>query len=212
MNAEQYKFLSDQYPFFYLLEITRSSKLKSDGQIRMDSHVMQRVDAKSPWKYRPGRVLERQGMRGWFFHIPTLVDFAERAFLEQHCFHFGGTELVDDDTLVKVNVVAAERINDPDVNGTIYVDPRSFQVRRTVLRLSRIPRDMKELLDLEVTTTFREVLPSIPIIASVPSIQKYDPASKLAYDEAYEIQKLVGHKFMKRKPGDDTGKTPEAGS
>lgn len=208
LNAEQYRFLAEQYPFYYVLEVIRSSRLKRDGQTRIDSHVRTRLDGKSDWKYKPGRVFSRR-RGGYFFHIPTLVDLADRDFLAQHCFHFGGMERVDDGDLIRVDLVAAERIKDPDVNGTIYLDPRTFQVRRTVLRLSRIPRTISHVLqDFEVTTEFREIMPSIPIITHVHSVETISPNNKIAFDAAYETQKFAGFEFLRRRPGDDVKRTP----
>jgi len=207
MNAEQYKLLSEQYPFAYTVEIIRSSRLKRDGQLSIDSHQMRRIESKTSWKYKPGRVVARRGV-DYFFHIPTLVDFADRDFLAQHCFHFGGREQVNDEDLIRVHVVAAERIRDPDVNGTIYIDPKTYQVRRTVLRLSKISRNIRYLEDFEVTTDFREIMPSIPVIAAVSSVEKIDPDTKIAFDIAYESHKLAGFEFLKRKPGEDPRRVP----
>jgi len=104
--------------------------------------------------------------------------------------------------------VAAERIRDPDVNGTIYIDPKTYQVRRTVLRLSKISRNIRYLEDFEVTTDFREIMPSIPVIAAVSSVEKIDPDTKMAFDIAYESHKLAGFEFLKRKPGEDPRRVP----
>jgi hypothetical protein len=207
MNAEQYKFLSEQYPFYSTMEVIRSSRVKTDGQTRIDSHRVGRIEAKSEWKYKPGRVVQRRGTN-FYFHIPTLVDFADRDFIAQHCFHFGGVEDVDGEKFLRVQVVAAESIRQPDVNGSIYIDPVNFQVRRTLLRLSRITREMRLLMDFEVTTEFREIMTSIPIIASVASVEKLDPEAKIDFDMAWETHKLAGFGFLKKKPGDDSKPTP----
>jgi hypothetical protein len=205
MNAEQYKFLAEQYPFSYAVAIGRSSRLRADGSLRNDGGGTQQIDGKAAWTYRPGRVISRRG-RGFFFHIPTLVDFADRNFLAQHCFHFGGIQSVDETPLIRIDLVAAERIKDPDVNGTIYLNPETFQVKRTVLRLSRPHKNLDDLVDLEVTTTFEEIMPSIAIIGRVQSVQTMAPRAKTDFDLAYEEQRLVGFQFLRKKPGEDSRK------
>jgi hypothetical protein len=207
LNAEQYKFLVTQYPFYYMSEIVRSSRMKKTGETRYDARLMHRQDARVESKYKPGRVLAwRAGATA--FQIPGLIDFADRDFLGAHCFHLRGTEVVEEEALVRVDIVAAERIKDPDVNGSIYLDPGSFQVVRTVLRLSKITRDIGFLEDFEVTTMFREVMPSIPVIWRVSSVQKIDPRTRMAIDAAWETINFMGYQFLKRKPGDDAKRSP----
>ena len=207
MNAEQYRFLADQYPFEYAVEIVRSTRLKADGSVRKDGTAVQRLDAKPPWSYRPGRVLSRRG-RNFFFHIPTLIDFADRNFLVQHCFHFGGVQTVDETPLIRIDVVAADRIKEPDVNGTIYLHPETFQVRRSILRLSRPHKDFRDMTDLDVTTTFEEIMPSISIISHVRSVQTMAPSARTDFEAAFEEQRLIGFQFLRKKPGDDSRKAP----
>jgi len=110
--------------------------------------------------------------------------------------------------MIRIDVVAADRIKEPDVNGSIYLDPFTYQVRRTVLRLSRPIKQMKDVTDLEVTTNFREIMPSIPVIAEVYSVQALDPMSLSAFDTAYEEQHLIGFRFLKGKPGEQTKRKP----
>jgi hypothetical protein len=67
---------------------------------------------------------------------------------------------------------------------------------------------MRDVTDLEVTTTFREIMPSIPVIAEVYSIQTLDPLSLSAFDTAYEEHHLVGFQFLKGKPGEQAKRKP----
>jgi len=53
---------------------------------------------------------------------------------------------------------------------------------------------------METVTEFFEVLPSIPVISKVHSVQVISPAS--IYSETYEDQRTVNIKFRNRKPGD----------
>ncbi|MGH7677675.1 MAG: hypothetical protein ACRENU_04350, partial [Gemmatimonadaceae bacterium] len=205
MNAEQYKLLTKRYPFYYVHEAVRSSRDKKGGKTRIDAHELRQQDGRTESRYSAGRVVARRYGRS-FFQIPGLMDFADPDFMLNHCFHVRGTEIVGDEVLIRVDVVAAERIKTPDVNGSIYLDPGSFQVTRTVLRLSKVTRDIDYLTDFEIVTLFREIMPSISIIGSVSSTQTIDPKSRMQIDTAWETLKLVGYQFVKDKPGDEVRK------
>jgi hypothetical protein len=206
LNADQYRLLAESYPFSYALNATLSRKLRNDGGVAVDAREVMMVNSKPlPRRYRPGKLVTRRG-RNFYFHIPTLIDFADPNFINQHCFHYAGRERIDDIDLVRLDLVAAERIKEPDVNGSMYFDPTTFLIRRTVLRLSKPLKQVRSVTDMEVTTDFREVMPSIPVIAKVWSVQTMDPKAKLDYDEAYEKQELIGVRFLGAKPGE--GKKP----
>jgi len=69
-----------------------------------------------------------------------------------------------------------------------------------VLHFSRRPSGVKSVESMETVTEFFEVLPSIPVISKVHSVQVISPAS--IYSETYEDQRTVNIKFRNRKPGD----------
>ena len=209
LNAEQYRFLAEHYPFEYTVEIIRSSRLKADSQPRIDAFYRQVLAGKPQWNYKPGGIIARVGLY-MTFRIPTLVDFADKDFLANHCFHVRGMEEVDTASLLRLDVVAAEKIKDPDVNGSIYLDPSTFQIRRTVMRLSRISGPIRHLADFEVRTDFREILPSIPVIADVYGVQTIAPdQTKSVIDMSYEEQRLMSLRWLKRAPGEHKPPTPQ---
>ena len=205
MNGEQYRLLAESYPFVYMHERMTASKLKS-GDMRTDALDTIMLASKQTWRYRPGRILSRVGRSGLFFNIPTLPDFADTLFLNHHCFTHGGIENVGGRDLIRIDVVASARIKDPDVNGSIYLDPRTFQIRQSVLRLSRSPK-VRGLTGLEVTTIFQEALESIPIVSQVQGVQTYDGKDRRrSYIEAYEYHDLIAFKFVGARPGEDPTK------
>jgi hypothetical protein len=205
MNGEQYRLLAERYPFVYSQERIVSSELKS-GETRIDTIDTLVVGSKPPWRYRPGRMLTRLSGRqrgGLFFNIPTLLDFADPLFLDNHCFADGGLDHVDGSDLIRIDLVAWARITTPDVNGSIFLDPRTFQIRRSVLRLSRNPK-VSGLMEMEVTTVFQEALASIPIVSQVLGVQRFDPrGTRRDFVAAYEHHRLVGFRFVGTRPGDD---------
>jgi hypothetical protein len=205
MNGEQYRLLAERYPFVYSQERIISSELKN-GDTRIDVIDTVVVASKPPWRYRPGHILTRPGRRQrgeLFFNIPTLLDFADPSFIDNHCFAHGGVEHGDGMELIRIDLVASARIKTPDVNGSIYLDPRTFQIRRSLLRLSRNPK-VRGLIDIEVTTVFQEALESIPIVSQVLGVQRFDPAGKQGdFVASYEHQRLVGFRFVGARPGDE---------
>lgn len=204
MNGEQYRLLAERYPFVYWQERIVSSELKN-GETRIDDIDTLAVASKPTWRYQPGRILTRLGGRrrgDLFFNIPTLPDFADPLFLDNHCFADGAIDHVDGSDLIRIDLVASARIKSPDVNGSIFLDPRTFQIRRSVLRLSRNPK-VSGLLDVEVTTFFQEALESIPIVSHVLGIQRFDPRGRRDFVAAHEQQRLIAFRFVGARPGDD---------
>lgn len=208
-NAEQYRLLADAYPFIYTVERTMSVTMMS-GDTKLEGIDTLVIESATQWKYHPGAVVSRS--RSAFgpmtMNIPTLVHFADRMFLENHCFYNGGLETIDGAELMRIDFNAAARIKDPDVDGSMYLDPTSFQIRRSVLRLSRIPREIKGLEKTEAVTYFGEVLPSIPVISDIVSVNEFQPndSQPKALASATEHQRLTRVRFLKGMPGEEPKK------
>jgi hypothetical protein len=211
-NADQYRLLANTYPYRYEVERTLSTTLVN-GTVKIETVDTIGIESASRWTYRPGTVITRSGGSRLFggtlmMNIPTLVHFADPAFIDNHCFYNGGLETVDGADLLRVDFVAASRIPEPDVNGSMYLDPATFQIRRSVLRLSRIPRGVSGLQETEAVTDFREVMASIPIIADIASVNRFvaNGRQPKAPAAANEHQRLILVEFLKGKPGDDPRK------
>jgi hypothetical protein len=211
-NAEQYRLLTEAYPFNYGMTRTLSHTLVN-GTSRPDGVDTVFVGGADQWTYKPGGVLSRSspsraGRAVLTLNIPTIVHFADHVFLDNHCFHNAGLEAVGKAELLRVDFVAAARIREPDVNGSIYLDPTTFQVKRSVLHLSRLPRGVSGLLETEATTDFAEAFPSIPVIVGISSVNRLeaDPKRPLATATTNEEQRLIRVEFTKGLPGDDAKK------
>jgi hypothetical protein len=213
MNADQYRLLTDHYPFRTLTE-RRLAHTLVNGDYRIDSIDTLVIDSRLRWTYRPGDVLTRSGATRFnsgtlMLNIPTIAQFADQPFLDNHCFYNGGTEVIDGVELLRVDFVAAARIKTPDVSGSMYLDPKTFQIRRSVLRLSRIPKEVAGLVGTEAVTIFQETLPSVPVIAGITSVNKLDVDRRRGSSTAFmnEQQTLLKVEFMNGRPG-DTAKIP----
>jgi hypothetical protein len=213
-NAEQFRLLTKEYPFAYAVERTLGAVFGRDNARREkpDTIVLRSADE---WRYVPGEVVtqERRALifRGpVMMHIPSLAHFADERFIANHCFHNGGLETIGGQDLVRVDFVAATRIRSPDVDGSMYLDPATFQIRRTFLHLSRAPSALPDLLETEATTVFAELYPSIPVITTISSVSRLrPPRGRLTLNPptaTTEDQRLIAVEFTGRKPGEDAKK------
>jgi carboxypeptidase family protein len=209
-NADQYRLLTSEYPFTFAIERMMATATY-DGQIRMERVDTMSLASINQWKYKPGAVVTSEGRlfhRSFILNLPTLVSFADTIFIANHCFYNGGLETVDGKELLRVDFIAASRIRDPDVDGAMYLDPASFQIRRSLLHLSKIPRGVNGLAEVDVTTLFGEIFPSVPVIAAVSSVNQFT-TDRPKFDtpvRGLEEQRLIAVNFLKSRPGDSPKK------
>lgn len=203
MNANQYTALVQAYPFTYSLRRT-FGRIKRDNARLVEESDSIEVSAVPQWTYSPGRVVVPNPYpeRGvLFMHLPTMDAFADSVFIANHCFHNGGIEPADDGhSYFRIDFVPATSLRTPDLEGSIYLDLESLIVRRTVLRLTRLP-PIRHLLGLEATTEFIEVAPSVPVIHSVYSRHVFGRGA--FFPEIFEEQKLIRINFVRARPATD---------
>jgi hypothetical protein len=109
-----------------------------------------------------------------YMYLPTFRDLADSAFLAAHCFTYGGTRSPggsNDERLIQIDFRPARAIATADVEGSVYLDAQRLVVRRAVFEMTKPDRAEPPLLGLSVTTTFRELLPLLPVFDSVNSQQ-----------------------------------------
>ena len=160
------------------------------------------------WRYAPGTIVtvgSEPFNRQVLFNLPTLLQFAERGFLDTHCFGNAGADVVDGHAVVRIDFSASSRIKSPDVSGSMYLDRETFQIRRTTLRLTRIPDEVPQIAAVEVVTDFKEIMPSISVPATIRSVHVLhtDRTRPVLPDTAYEIQRMVALTFLKTRPGEE---------
>lgn len=203
-NADQYRLLAATYPFTYDMERRQAIRYVAGDEVvsRFDTI---RVNTGVKWHYAPGDLIERADdprNRQVVINIPALIHFAEPSFMANHCFFYGGRETLDGAPALRVDFIAASRIKAPDVDGTMYLDPATFQLRRSVLHLTKIPDETPEIRTISVTTDFTTVVPSIAIASLISSIHrlKSDSTRPLLPFVASETQKLVRVTFLDKRP------------
>jgi hypothetical protein len=206
-NADRYRLLAESYPFAYAME-RRSTIHYVGGDTVVTSIDTAQIGTGVRWRYVPGTlVTEGYGpaSRQVLFNIPTLLQFAERGFLDNHCFGNAGADVVDGHAVVRIDFSASVRIKLPDVSGSMYLDRETFQIRRSTLRLTRIPDETPQIAAVEVVTDFREIMPSISVPTTIQSVHVLhtDRTRPVLPDTTYEIQRMVRLAFLKTRPGEE---------
>ena len=231
LNAEQFRLVSTRYPFTSIVERRFShlvqepkprQKSDSAGSLADTVEVVTKTDSievpsDQKWHYKPGDIIVVSGVSvlgvRYAVMIPTLAVFADAEFVKHHCFHDAGEATVDGQPLRRVDFKAAEDIRDPDIDGTMYLDPTTYVIRRSVISLSKkSPRYASSYDSVVVETTFDELVSGVPVItwtsgrnalsqgASRPSRASNLPdGSRLIDDE--ESQRVREIRFVHDAPG-----------
>jgi hypothetical protein len=182
LNAEQFRLVSSQYPFnsvverrfSHLVEEPKAGKKPDVAPALVDTvEVVTKTDSinvpsDQRWHYKPGDIIVTSGVSvlgvRYAVMIPTLAVFADAEFVRHHCFHDAGEATVDGQTFRRVDFRAAEDIRDPDIDGTMYLDPATYVIRRSVISLSKKSRYTSSYDSVVVETTFDELVSGVPVI------------------------------------------------
>ena len=200
-NAERYWLLADSYPAIYRLE-RRFGRPESYGRgvewRRLDTLSLW-TDAR--WHYAPGRVVtEERAPHGTEtqVNLPGLPDFADSAFLANHCFAFAGIEKVDGRPYARLDFRAADAIQAPDVNGSALLDPESYLIRFLRVHLTEPGRVSPFLESLEGTVAFREVMPLLVLPDRISKLERDYDGGQIVRN--FEEQRMVGFTFVRSPP------------
>ncbi len=224
-NVDRFRLLLDEYPFQFSREERRFIHSDPGGDSTVSIDTVD-YDSRSRRPYKVGDVVyvdyDAVGRRTRYMYLPTFRDLADPAFLVAHCFTYGGTEDLGGHGIqvLRVDFQPASRISAPDVAGSVYLDAQSFIVRRAVFRLTKPGAAKPPVLGLEVTTSFRELVPLIPVFDSVESNQQLRVGSSTSGQglvganttvirSAVEDDRLLGFTFEQRTLG-DTGSARSA--
>jgi hypothetical protein len=151
--------------------------------------------------------------------IPTLAVFADAEFVKHHCFHDAGEATIDGQTFRRVDFRAAEDIRDPDIDGTMYLDPATYVIRRSIISLSKTSRYTSSYDSVVVETTFDELVSGVPVItrstgrnmltldASRPNRASALPSGSRIISDG-ELQTVREIRFARDVPGASDAATP----
>jgi len=200
-NAQREQLLRRTYPFEYRLAQSHETydPASSRSSRQYDTVTFRSDDS---WRYRRGRVVSEDHSRLFgeirLMRLPTVADLADKTFLTSHCFKYSG--IVDEDgrPAHRLDFLSDSTLKAPDVEGSIFLDSATYLIRRAQFRLTRGESLKPAILGLQVTTTYREILPNVALFDEIRSVQPVaTPSSRPGgLREFREVQKLLGYRFL----------------
>ncbi len=199
-NAQREQLLRRTYPFEFRLAQSHVTHdmVDSVALVQYDT-VTHRSD--DNWRYRKGKVVSADQNR--FFgdvrrmRLPTLGDLADRQFLTAHCFKYAGVVDHNGKPAHRIDFSPDSALLAPDVEGSIYIDSATYIIRRAQFRLTRGGSVNPPILGMEVTTTYREILPNVALFDEIRSVQPLKELNAHGHRvEFRETQRLLTYRFM----------------
>ena len=213
-NAERYRLLAERYPLEYRLQRAEGFALNTGGAfVQRTDTLVRRSNVRRP--YQPGHVFERElsyaagdGTPGGptvaaagEVHVPGFSEISTPAFQTHHCFRYAGVQMFGSRIYYRVDFVPTADVFGPDVEGSLYIDSDTFVLRRSVFRLTSVPKGLR-VRSVEVTTTFRELYPAFIVPDSLDSRQSVRGVriSKVPVTEFSQKDRLIAHRFVGEDP------------
>ena len=134
--------------------------------------------------------------------MPELADFADQRFLDNHCFDYGGLDEIDGDSLLRIEFLPASGVHDPDIAGTLFLDPRSYQIRLALMSVVNPNKQMRATTGGQaIRAVFKEVIPGVSVLDVISSLvfARDDPKVPLT-EPATETQRTLSVHFLRGKP------------
>lgn len=203
-NADRERLLRRTYPFEYRMAQSHSTfdMVTRRQTIRYDTMTFRSDDN---WKYRKGRVVsdDRNKLFGEVrvMRLPTLADLADRGFLTAHCFKYSGISDYNGVPTHRIDFAPDSTLAKPDVEGSIFIDSATYLIRRAEFRLTRGGTVKPAILGMNVTTTYREILPNVALFDEIASAQPLGvevPGGNPS--EFRERQQLLSFRFLRGGP------------
>jgi len=204
LNAEQYQLLSDSFPFRYRVEQTYYSMRGDSSRVNPRIETADYRSDAHGWQYKMGDMIERRSDGHTMMHLPTLRDFAGYEFLNNHCFRYAGLESTRDGDLIRIDFQADVQIRTPDVDGSVYLDAKTYAIRRAELQLTKVPAGLPQVTAVHVTTIFGEVSAAIDIIREVHGITSLRHRGWGATVATTEDQHIYGFEWLGSNPARPT--------
>ena len=200
-NADRAVALARQFPFVFQMERRFFQRSTNSGErpLGTDTTV---IDGNARWPYRAGHVITTVNEHGnniRQLNIPGLAQLADSGFHYSHCFSYGGIEKLGGRRYIRVNFDADERIDEPDITGSAYLDPDGYQIQRIVMSLTRTDRIGPNMVALQVTSSFRQIVPSIAILDSAEGVTSFE-MPRGGTQVRTERQKTVKVVFVRATP------------
>lgn len=204
-SAVRLRLLAKEFPYLVSTE-RRSAMIDTAGVESVEALDVITMPGQTEVEYQPGKVVRRVLFsQTYAAKVPTMLDFAAEKFIANHCFALSGVESDGEgngEKFVRIDFTASKKINDPDVEGSVFLDTADFHLRRSDIRLTRVPSSLREVGAIEIRTRFREYVPGMPIVGLVDAVTELKKVQGLHYrfTKRTEQQLLVGLTFTKQRP------------
>jgi hypothetical protein len=202
-NVDRYRILIERYPFEFTREEWRVQRNDAgyEETTGLDT-VRYEVREMESRPYKPGMVVVWEiGPRGQtrqYMPLPTFRYLGDSAFQRTHCFEYVGEDTTAGASVIRVDFQPAASIRTPDLEGSVYLDEDSYIVRRAEFRVTEPNRIVPPISELSVTTTFREIVPLVPLFDEV----RYRRPIYKSGDAAFmEVDRLLAFRFEHGAPG-----------
>ncbi len=203
-NADRLRLLRERYPFTYTLwrEFTTFDSYLGPRSVVRDTVT---YGSAIDWKYEPGEVVQRDSITAagqQVMRLPQLVDLADTTFQSTHCFYYRGTEKKDAGVQHRVDFIPLSSFDFPDVEGSVFIDTKSYVLTSAVFRLTGGERMKPPVTGIEVTTEYAEIYPNIVILRAVTANPPPRDPQRTRFTGLRQRQHLVTYRFLRSKPGD----------
>jgi hypothetical protein len=199
-NAQREQLLRRTYPFEYRLAQSHETHdvVTKATTLQYDTATFRSDDS---WRYRRGRVVSDDRNRIFgevrLMRLPTLADLADKTFLTSHCFKYSGVVDEKGRPAHRIDFLSDSTLTAPDVEGSIFLDSATYLIKRAQFRLTRGGSVKPPILGMEVTTTYREILPNVALFDEIHSVQPLAPRdARSNRTEFREVQKLLSYRFL----------------
>jgi len=208
-NAQREQLLRRTYPFEYKLAQSHDTY---DQQNNLSTLQYDTVTYRSDdsWRYRKGRVVSDDLNRLFgevrLMRLPTVADLADRTFLAAHCFKYSGVVDENGKPAHRIDFLPDSNLIAPDVEGSIYLDSATYLIKRAQFRLTRGGSVKPAILGMEVTTTYKEILPNVALFDEIKSVQPLPGNEPNRKREFRETQRLLTYRFIYSGPPGTLGR------
>ncbi len=202
-NAQREQLLRRTYPFEYKLAQSHDTY---DAKNQTSSMQFDTVTYRSDdsWRYRKGRVVSDDLNRIFgevrLMRLPTVADLADRTFLAAHCFKYSGVVAENGKPAHRIDFLPDSNLVAPDVEGSIFLDSATYLIKRAQFRLTRGGTVTPAILGMEVTTTYKEILPNVALFDEIKSVQPLPSSASGQSREFRETQRLLTYRYLYSGP------------
>jgi hypothetical protein len=200
-NVNRLRILVNNYPFSYRRE--DEFLLRNTGPDYLEEMDTVDIESSEDEGYHPGRVVvngtSSHGQPAQFMHLVQFQDIADPAFIQTHCFNIvpnASSDSATSSTLIRVDFRPWVKLQVPDVEGSLFIDPQRYIVKRAVFHLTRSNETSPPIRDWTYYSFFTEVVPLVPVVSG---FQSYVQGSRQPGTQV-EDGRVLDYKFLDEAP------------